>query len=84
MSTLLIATSPGDTLETVMTSGLTTGSGMQTSNSIEVQINQATTTVNDGGNTGSSTRQLTRQEVLEALWRAIQAVEKGNWPYAAS
>jgi len=80
MSTLLIAQSPGQNLAYVETHGISAGSGMQTSNIVEVQVNQATTAVNDGG----STRQIKKEEVILALETAIQAVIDMSWPYASS
>ena len=80
MSTLLLAMTPGQSLETLDTSGVSAGSGMQTANSIELQINQATTLVNDGG----STRQIQREEVIVALTIMTEWIQRSKWPYAAS
>lgn len=80
MSTLRIATSPGQNLAYVEIHGIAAGSAMETSNSVEVKVNQATTAVNDGG----STRQIKKEEVILALETAIEAVTNMSWPYASS
>lgn len=80
MSTLLLSVSPGQSLETLDTSGVSAGTGMQTANSIELQITQATTAVDDNG----VTRQVQRNEVITALRLFTQEIERMNWPYAAS
>jgi len=80
MSTLLMAASPGATLESLDSSGISTGSGMQTSNSVELQINQATSMVNEG----SSTRQIQKEEVLLLLNIFEQWLVRHSWPYASS
>jgi hypothetical protein len=81
MSTLLIAGSPGQSLEYIDTHGISAGSGMQTSAVVELQVNQATTAVNDG----TTTRQIQREEVLVLLNLFQQEIISNlNWPYASS
>ncbi len=80
MSTLLLAGSPGQSLEYVSTNGVSAGSGMQTSAVVELQINQATSVVNDNG----STRQIQKEEVLILLNIFEQYIVRSTWPYAAS
>ncbi len=80
MSTLLLAAAPGNSLETLDTSGVSTGSGMQTSNPVELQINQATSVVTDSG----TTRQIQKEEVLILLNIFEQWITRHNWPYASS
>ncbi|MEO8837540.1 MAG: hypothetical protein ABI351_02380 [Herbaspirillum sp.] len=77
MSTLLIAGSPGKSLETLV---VTTGGSLQGSGAVELQINQATTVVNDNG----STRQIQKEEVLLLLNLFEQNIVRMNWPFAAS
>lgn len=80
MSTVLIAGSPGSTVESVA-QNVGAGGSLQGSNVVELQVTMATTAVNDG----SSTRQVQREEVL-ILLNIFSQVIVGymNWPYAAS
>lgn len=78
MSTFLMAATAGQSLETISTG---VGGALQTSsNAIELQINQATTVVNDAG----VTRQLSKNEVLLLLNIFEQYIIRMTWPFAAS
>jgi hypothetical protein len=81
MSTLLVATSPGQEDDYITTNGISAGSGMQTGNSVELQVNQATTVVTDGYGV---TRQIKLEEVLIQLEQMKRVLARLNWPYAAS
>jgi hypothetical protein len=77
MSTFLVGGVVGASLETVYAQ---TGGALQSTGAVELQINQATTVVNDSG----VTRQISRNEVLILLNIFTQYVERMNWPFAAS
>lgn len=77
MSTVLFAGSPGKSLETIT---VQTGGALQTANAVELQVNQATTVVNDNG----TTRQIQKEEVLLLLNIFEQYIIRMNWPFAAS
>ena len=77
MSTFLLAGTPGNSLETITAQ---TGGALQTSNPVELQINQATSVVTDNG----ATRQIQREEVLLLLNMFEQYLTRMTWPYAAS
>ena len=77
MSTFLVAGSPGNNLETLTAQ---VGGALQTSNAVELQINQATSVVSDSG----ATRQIQKEEVLILLNLFEQYITRMNWPYASS
>lgn len=80
MSTVLIAGTPGSTVESIA-QNVGAGGSLQGSNVVELQINQATTAVTEG----ASTRQITREEVLLLLNQFEQVIiGYMNWPYASS
>lgn len=76
MSTLLVAGSPGDNIDTLT---IEPGSGMQTSSIVEVQINLAHLITDNGG-----MRQISRDEVVLLLEAIKNEIIRGNWSYAAS
>lgn len=76
MSTILFGANPGYAFESV-----TEGTGSATtSHNVELTVDMATTIVNDG----STTRQITRMEVLIILNLFTQYIEKMNWPVVSS
>lgn len=77
MSTFLVGGAVGASLETLYAQ---TGGALQSTGAVELQINQATTVVNDSG----TTRQISKNEVLLLLNEFEQYVTRMNWPFAAS
>jgi hypothetical protein len=77
MSTFLVGGKAGQNLEQLTAQA---GGALQTSNAVELQVNQATSVVNDNG----TTRQIYREEVLLLLNLFEQYIIRMSWPYAAS
>lgn len=77
MSTWVVGGAVGASLETVYAQ---VGGALQSTGAVELQVNQATTVVNDTG----TTRQITKNEVLILLNIFEQYITKMNWPFAAS
>lgn len=76
MSTILFGGNPGYSLESI-TEG--TGSPTTTHN-VELTVDMATTIVN----TGATTRQIQRNEVIIILDLFMQYIEKMKWPVVSS
>ena len=76
MSTILFGANPGYALESV-----TEGTGSATtSHNVELTVDMATSIVN----TGTTTRQIQRNEVIIILDLFIQYIERMNWPIVSS
>ena len=80
MSTYLIPGVVGQSLETIAQNAAVGGALQTSTNTIELQINQAATLVTDAG----TTRAASREEVLLLLEIFKEFITRMNWPYASS
>lgn len=77
MSTVLFAGNASQNLEQIT---VQTGGGLQGVGAVELQVNQATTVVNDNG----TTRQISKNEILLLLNIFEQYITRMNYPFASS
>lgn len=80
MSTWLIPGVVGQSLETISQNAATGGALQTSTNTIELQINNAATLVTDNG----TTRQVSREEILLLLNIFEQYIIRASFPFAAS